>query len=223
MRATRHPLLAIAVVSVMWSTSAPAEGSTVSGAVRTLTRAGTQAATAIVYAEPLDAPAPRTAATFTLLQKNKTFQPQVLALPIGSTMAFPNQDAIFHNVFSLSGPQPFDLGLYRGGQSRSRTFAQPGTYRVFCNIHPEMTALILVVATPYATVTDAAGRFVLDLPAGRYRVTAVSQRASAVSVEVVSTGGMTDVPELTLDESAWVAAQHKNKYGQDYPAASYQR
>jgi plastocyanin len=202
---------------------APTEAGVVSGVVRTRPRAGTVPAAAVVYAEPVDAPSPRGGAAFTLAQKHKTFQPQVLAVPTGSTVTFPNHDPIFHNVFSLSGPQPFDLGLYRGGQSRTRTFQQPGVYRVFCNIHPEMTALVLVVPTPYAAQVDADGRFALDLPPGRYRLTALSPRASAVSLEVVSMAGATDAPPLTLDESAWAPAPHKNKYGQDYPVASYQR
>jgi plastocyanin len=178
---------------------------------------------AIVYAEPLDTPAPRRPGEFTMAQKNKTFQPHALVIPTGSRVLFPNVDPVFHNVFSLSGPQSFDLGLYRAGESRARTFVNPGTYRVFCNIHPHMTALIVVVSTPYVANADGNGRYVLELPAGRYRLTALSARASAVSVDVVSGPGATMAPEITLDESAWVATPHKNKHGQDYPTASYQR
>ena len=114
------------------------------GVVRTVARAGVAPATAVVYAEPIDAAATRAPRRFTLAQKNKTFQPRVLAVPVGSTVDFPNNDGIFHNVFSLSGPQPFDLGLYRAGETRVRTFTAAGTYRVFCNIHPQMTAIIVV-------------------------------------------------------------------------------
>jgi plastocyanin len=218
-----HVIHSARFVAVLLLVAAPVDAGVVSGVVRTQTRRQTPPATAIVYAEPLDGPAPRTPRTLTLMQKNKAFQPQVVAAPVGSTLAFPNQDPIFHNVFSLSGPQPFDLGLYRAGEARSRTFDQPGTYRVFCNIHPEMTALVLVAPTPYATLVDASGRFTLDLPAGRYRLTALSPRAQPVSVEMVSTAGATDAPALTLDESAWVATPHTNKFGQAYPAASYRR
>lgn len=195
----------------------------VSGIVRTITREGAAPATSIVYAEPLDASAPRKAGTYVLGQKDKTFQPHVVAVPVGSTVEFPNNDNIFHNVFSLSGPQPFDLGLYRSGASRSRTFAEAATYRVFCNIHPQMTALIVVVPTPHVAVAGPDGRFVLDLPPGRYRVTAMSERASPVTAEVTSGPGASTAPELTLDESSWVAAKHKNKYGQEYPAAAYKK
>ena len=193
----------------------------VTGIVRTVASAGIAPATAIVYAEPIDAAAPRAPRRLTLAQKNKTFQPRVLAVPPGSTVDFPNNDGIFHNVFSLSGPQPFDLGLYRAGESRTRTFATPGTYRVFCNIHPQMSAVIVVAPSAFTTLASADGRFTLDLPPGRYRLTALSERASPVSVEIAITEGASAAPELRLDESAWVFATHKNKFGQDYPAAAY--
>lgn len=195
----------------------------VSGTVRTTTRPGVTPASAVVYAEPIDAPVPRSPAQVSVTQRDRTFLPPVIAAPVGSTVNFPNQDTIFHNVFSLSGPEPFDLGLYRAGDSRSRTFAQPGTYRVFCNIHPQMTALMVIVPTPYVTVAGRDGRFTLDLPPGRYRLTATSDRAVPVSIEIVSTAGASVAPELVLDESEWVATQHKNKFGQDYPAAAYKR
>ena len=195
----------------------------VTGAIRVLTRAGAPPSSAIVYAEPLDAAPQRAAGTFTLTQKDKTFRPHILGVPIGSTVEFPNEDTIFHNVFSLSGPQPFDLGLYRAGASRSKAFAQAGEYRVFCNIHPQMTALILVVATPYVARPGPDGRFVLDLPPGRYRLDGASQRGAPVSGEVIATAGTVEAPVLTLDESSWIDARHKNKFGQDYPAAAYKR
>jgi Copper binding proteins, plastocyanin/azurin family len=159
----------------------------------------------------------------TLLQKNKTFQPRVLAVPIGSSVDFPNNDGIFHNVFSLSDPQPFDLGLYRAGDTKQRTFTAPGIYRVFCNIHPQMTAIIVVTPSAFTTIVGADGRFSLDLPPGRYKITALSERASAASVDATSAAGVATVPEMTLDETSWGFAQHKNKYGKDYPAAAYQK
>jgi plastocyanin len=195
----------------------------VSGLVRTTTRPGVTPATAVVYAEPLDAAAPRRPGQATLTQRNKTFMPHVLAAPVGSSVNFPNEDTIFHNVFSLSGPEPFDLGLYRAGATRARTFMQSGTYRVFCNIHPQMTALVVIVPTPYVTLTGRDGRYTLDLPPGRFRLTALSERAGAVSIEVVSRAGASAAPDLVLDESEWVATQHKNKFGQDYPAAAYKK
>jgi len=195
----------------------------VSGVVRVVARAGAAPATAVVYAEPIDAAGPRAPRRFTLGQKNKTFQPRVLAVPVGSAVDFPNNDGIFHNVFSLSGPQPFDLGLYRAGETRVRTFTAAGTYRVFCNIHPQMTAIIVVAPGAFTALAAPDGRFTLDLPPGRYRLTALSERSAPVTVEATSTQGASTAPDLTLDESAWAFAQHKNKFGKDYPAAAYQR
>ena len=86
-----------------------------------------------------------------------------------------------------------------------------------------MTAVIVVAPSGFTTVASSDGRFTLDLPPGRYRVTAVSERASPVSAEITSTEGASTVPELTLSESTWVFAQHRNKFGKDYPAAAYQR
>lgn len=205
------------------SGATPAGAGPVSGVVRTLGRSGVVPAPTLVYAERTDTAAPRQSVRLTLRQKNKTFTPRLLGVPVGSVVEFPNDDIIFHNVFSLSGPQPFDLGQYRSGESQSRTFTQAGTYRVFCNIHPNMSALILVVPTPYVAITDADGRFVLDLPPGRYRLTAVSERAGPASIEVTAESGATQAQPLTLDETAWVAVQHKNKFGKDYPPGSYKR
>ena len=177
----------------------------------------------IVYAEALDVKTPIQPGKFSLAQKNKAFVPHVLAVPVGSTVNFPNQDLIFHNTFSLSRPNPFDLGLYRNGESRSQTFTVPATYRVFCNIHPQMAAVIIVVPTSYIAETDANGSYRLDLPAGRYRVTAWSERAQAPgTMEVTVGGGNTASADLGLDETKFVDSGHKTKDGTDYPKSSYE-
>ena len=209
--------------ALVLAASAPLGAGAVTGTVRTVARSGVAPATAVVYAESMDVAPARVARRVTLAQKNKSFQPRVIAVPAGSTVEFPNNDSIYHNVFSLSGPQPFDLGLYRAGESRSRVFSAPGTYRVFCNIHPQMTAIIAVVPTGFATLAASDGRFTLDLPPGRYRLTALSERASPVSVEITASQGASVAPELTLDESAWESVQHKNKFGRSYPDAAYRR
>jgi plastocyanin len=174
----------------------------------------------IVYAEPLQGGRPE-AVRFKMTQKNKSFVPHVLAIPVGSTVTFPNDDAIFHNVFSLSRPAPFDLGLYREGASKNITFTTPATYHVFCNIHPQMSATILVVPTSYITEADGAGNYRLNLPAGRYKLTAWSERAEPSTVEVTVGGDALDLPEIVLDESKFVDTLHKNKFGQDYPKSAY--
>lgn len=206
-----------------WLVAAAATAGPVTGTLAVKTRPGTMAAPAVVYAEPLDTAAPRRPGSFTLTQKGRAFQPSVLAVPVGSTVSFPNQDLVFHNVFSLSAPEPFDLGLYKKGESKSRTFTRPGLYRVFCNIHPTMTAFVAVVPTPWVAIADARGQWALDLPAGRYRLTAVSDRATPTSIEISVGTSAAIAPPLSLDESQFTPTAHKNKFGHDYPAAAYKK
>jgi plastocyanin len=102
-------------------------------------------------------------------QRNQSFQPYVLAIPVGSTVEFPNNDRVYHNVFSLSKAKRFDLGRYPRGQSRSVRFDRPGVVRVFCEIHSEMSAFILVFAHRYFSATDAEGRYRIGgIPPGHY-------------------------------------------------------
>ena len=194
-----------------------------SGTVTIRARAGVAPALAVVYAESLGAATPTPVATsFSIAQRNKTFVPRVLGVPVGAVVNFPNEDQIFHNVFSLAPGNVFDLGLYRAGATKSRTMATPGLVRVFCNIHPQMTALIVAAPTPWITTAGADGTYRLELPAGRYTVTALSERASAASVDVVVSGA-TSAPSLSLDETAFVSAPHTNKFGKPYPDAAYKQ
>jgi plastocyanin len=127
--------------------------------------------------------APRRAA---VEQRMKQFIPHVLAVPVGSTVSFPNSDPVFHNVFSLSEPKRFDLGLYKNGESRDLTFSKPGVVRLLCNLHAAMNAYVVVYDEPYAVVTDRGGRFHLrDLPPGRYRVRVWHERAKEQVVREV--------------------------------------
>ncbi|HET7840507.1 MAG TPA: hypothetical protein VFM21_02820 [Terriglobia bacterium] len=196
-------------------------GAEVSGRVVATGRPASARVTTIVYLESLDGHTPVRPGHYQLAQKNKSFVPKVLAIPAGSTVDFPNEDPIFHNVFTKSSPTPFDLGLYRAGASKSRVFSQPAVYRVFCNIHSEMTALILVVPTSYIAEADASGAYHLDAPPGKYRLTAWSERSQPVSVEVTVASAPLAAPPLTLDESHYVAVPHLNKFGLPYPATTY--
>ena len=206
------------VIALLYAT--PGLAVSVTGRVRIVGRVGA-GTPVVVYAEALDAKPTIPSARFSMSQRNKSFAPHVLAIPVGSTVDFPNEDLIFHNVFSLSRPAPFDLGLYRGSVSKNRVFSAPAVYRVFCNIHPQMAGIILVVPTPYITETDAMGGYRLDLPAGRYRITAWSERAEVSVVESVITATTANAPELMLDESRFADSGHKNKLGQDYPKSAY--
>ena len=102
-------------------------------------------------------------------------------------------------------------------------FAKPGVYHVFCNIHPQMAAFLVVAPTPYVTVAGQDGAWRLEVPAGRYRVTALSERAAPVTVEVSVSGGAAAVSGLVLDESAFVSTEHLNKFGKPYPKDAYKR
>lgn len=210
-----------ALLLFLWATSAAA--GPVSGVVQTTVRAGTTATQAVVFAEPLDRPATPKGVKASLTQKDKSFSPDVLGVPVGSTIDFPNADSIFHNVFSLSPPAPFDLGLYRAGASRTRVFSAPATYRVFCNIHPQMTAVVVVVPTSFVTVTGKDGSFSLELPPGTYRLTAISGRAAPTVREISVPASGLRVDGLALDERPFRDEPHKNKFGKEYPREAYRQ
>jgi plastocyanin len=129
-------------------------------------------------------------------QRDAHFQPDFLAIAVGQTVDFPNDDEIFHNVFSYSGRNTFDLGLYRDGTGKSMTFEHPGVVRIYCSIHESMNALIYVAPTPYFTLVDEAGEFrIAGVPPGRYRLRVWSDRVVERFSEVtVKSGSATDVP-----------------------------
>jgi len=139
-----------------------------------------------------DAPAPGRAR---MDQRNETFVPHVLAIAAGTVVDFPNSDAFYHNVFSLSKPRRFDLGRYPAGKSASVRFDRPGIVRVFCEIHSHMNAFILVFAHPFFAVTDAEGDYRIDeVPPGAYDVVAWSEGTTTAPHPVtVSAGGRAEL------------------------------
>ena len=179
----------------------------------------------VVWLEPLkgtvDPPPPSQPAL--MIQKNKTFTPHVLAIPVGGRVSFPNLDPIFHNAFSNFNGQTFDVGLYKPGQSRTVAFMRPGIVRVFCNIHPQMSAVIAVLDTPYFAVSDKAGSFTIEnVPPGEYQFHVFHERASAEVLDsaarkiTVETAALR-LPPVEISESGYVQLEHKNKYDKDYP------
>lgn len=149
-------------------------------------RGSSQAGDVIVYVlTPASTPA--TAATrVSVAQRNLTITPHVTAIQVGTRVDFPNEDDVFHNLFSLSSAQPFNLGRYPQGQSRSQLFARPGIVRLFCDIHSDMSGVIMVLNTPHFTQPDASGRFrIANIPEGRHRVVAWHESAGSDTVEVV--------------------------------------
>jgi plastocyanin len=182
----------------------------------------------VVWLLPVDgAPTPRDNVTnggkhARLIQRDKTFTPHVLAIETGTTVDFPNYDPIFHNAFSNFSGQLFDIGLYAPGTSKSFRFQRSGVVRIFCNIHPAMSAVILVVDTPYFTVSGRDGGFeIANVTPGEYRLNVFHERASEAVLQrlvrriAVGAGNLT-LPPTEISESGYLPASHKNKYGKEY-------
>ena len=148
--------------------------------------------------------------------RNKMLVPHVLAIPVGSTVAFPNDDPISHNLFSLSSGNAFDLGLYRKGAGKTERFDTAGIVNVYCNVHPNMSAVIHVMSTPYYGFADANGRYAFDVPPGRYRLVAWNEQGgmSATVIDVGAAG--TAMAGLTIDSRNFRAGSHMNKLGRAY-------
>lgn len=177
----------------------------------------------VVYAEPIGAqPSKEQPVHATMLQKGKAFIPHILPVIVGTTVDFPNADPIFHNAFSSYNGQIFDIGLYPPGTSRSVHMTRPGILRVFCNIHSSMSAIILVLNTPYFTKTAMNGTFELHVPPGEYDFHVFHERAT--ERELAMAEKRLIVPEdglkmstIMLSEAGYLVVPHKNKYGHDYP------
>jgi plastocyanin len=183
------------------------------------------ASKAVIWLTPIgasvDPPRQDPSAIPKLVQKNKSFHPSLLVIPVGGKVEFPNHDPFFHNVFSLFEGKRFDLGLYESGSTRFVKFDQPGISFIFCNIHPEMSAVVIAVATPYYAISDARGDLSIpDVPPGRYDMqvfhSAVpADTLRAVSREITVGPNETTLGNFTLAESDLLVA-HKNKYGREY-------
>lgn len=177
-----------------------------------------------VWLEPLKGAAEAATGRARMLQKDKMFLPHVLAIQAGTTVDFPNADPIFHNAFSNYDGQIFDVGLYPPGSSRGVHFKRAGVVRVFCNIHADMSAVIVVAPGPWFEVTKADGAFDLkNVPPGEYRLQVFHERASEATLKALSRvvtvreGGL-NLGVLTVSESGYLPVPHMNKHGQHYEA-----
>src|SRR5437899_2790190 len=189
-------------------------------------KATTDASEIVVWLKPLE-PAAKTDAgdgsaqkKFQLVQHNKTFQPHVLVVPVGSVVDFPNHDPFFHNVFSLFDGKRFDLGLYEAGASNSVRFDRLGVSFLFCNIHPEMSAVVVAVDTPYYGVSDRAGNITIpNLPDGKYELHVWYERSlpedlKTLARTVTVSAATKDLGTIGVLENPNFSPAHKNKYGQ---------
>ena len=159
---------------------------------------------------------------FQLVQSHKSFEPHLLVVPVGSMVEFPNKDPFFHNVFSLFDGKRFDLGLYEAGTMRAIKFDRAGVSFIFCNIHPQMSAVIFAMKTPYYGVADKSGSVeIRGVPAGRYRLGIWSERAlpetlKSLERDVNVTEEVSSLGTIQIKSTKTLLADHKNKYGVDY-------
>jgi plastocyanin len=213
---------------------AVASAGTVSGRVQLVSshdpnvRRHTDYSGVVVWLEPASGTSviPAAAARAQMVQKNKTFSPHVLAISVGTVVDFPNYDPIFHNAFSNYNGQVFDLVLYPPGTTRSQSFRREGVVRVFCNIHPTMSAVIVVLKSPYFATSAKNGSFkIANVPAGSYREHVFHERATEETLEALTRtvevgDGPLELPEVQISESGYLQVPHKNKFGKDYPPAN---
>ena len=211
----------------MTAVFAPAQQAALKARVE-LTRSGHRlkdASQAVVWLTPVNAtvepPHQDPSEIPQLVQRNKSFQPSLLVIPVGGKVEFPNHDPFFHNVFSLFEGKRFDLGLYESGTTRFVQFDKPGISFVFCNIHAQMSAVVITLSTPYYAISNLRGELVFpDVPPGRYELQIFHSGASpealrAMSREITVGQGDTSLGTFTVVESD-VTLAHKNKYGRDY-------
>jgi len=180
----------------------------------------------VVWLVPLEAlqkvHAPTERNHYRLVQRNKRFEPGLLVVPVGGIVDFPNADPWFHNVFSLYRGKRFDLGLYQAGAQRSVRFDRAGPSYLFCNIHPEMTGVVLAVDSDLFAISDKAGRYSISgVPPGKYLVrvwyeNAHPQALQEIQRTVTMEGGNRSLPTISVPVIAQVRPEHKNKYNQDY-------
>jgi plastocyanin len=212
---------------LMAAVCAPAQEAALKARVE-LTRNGHRikdASLAVVWLTPVGAtvatPQQKDSEIPQLVQRNKSFQPSLLVIPVGGKVEFPNHDPFFHNVFSLFEGKRFDLGLYESGTTRFVQFDKPGISFIFCNIHAQMSAVVIALATPYFAVSNSRGDLTIpSVPPGRYELqvfhsSAAPETLRAMSREITVAAGDTSLGTFTVAATD-VTTAHKNKYGRDY-------
>jgi plastocyanin len=201
---------------------------TVAGRVSIQERPGettTDFSSTVIYLVPADsASAPTRPARSAIAMNGRAFVPRVRVITPGSRVEFPNQDPFSHNIFSTAPGAVFDLGLYPSGKSKETQFRRPGAFPIYCNIHPRMTAFIVVAPTPWAVQAGNDGRWSIpEVPAGRYLLHAWHERTPAVTVALdVPVEGLANVA-TALDARGFKFAQHKNKFGKEYDKTAKDR
>lgn len=179
---------------------------------------------AVLWLDPAQraaVPTPAPTDHLRLEQHNKSFEPSLLIVPVGSVVEFPNRDPFFHNVFSLFEGKRFDLGLYEAGTTRNVVFDRPGISYIFCNIHPEMSAVVIALETPYYGVSNSRGEILIrSVPSGRYVLhvwyqSSLPETLNGLTREVAVSQSEPSLGVIRVVE-ATLLQTHKNKYGRDY-------
>ena len=188
----------VAVLALFAVRSAAAGSGTVKG---TVTAATGPVADAVVLIEGPSVVAATDHAPHAVVdQRNKTFVPRVLAVPVGTTVDFPNHDTILHNVYSASPAKKFDVGMYGPGETKSVTFDAPGVVRIGCNIHPKMEAFIVVHTNPYVAVSDGKGAYtVASVPDGSYQLRVWHEKLAERRVPVTIRDGQVQALDVRLE------------------------
>ncbi len=155
---------------------------------------------------------------YTVASRSKALLPHIVVVPLGSTVAFPNEDTITHNLFSVSKPNDFDLGFYKRGTTMTKKFDYAGIVNVYCNVHPDMSAVVHVVTTPYFTKADGQGAWkIAGVVPGTYRLNAWNEIGGSVIADIeVSQSGVVGQLNLTIDTRKHKRTQHLNKEGKPY-------
>lgn len=199
----------------------PGKHNTVTGTVTVRTVDGEikkDASGVVVFVDGVDVGAEPPRRPAIVSQRDRMFMPRILPVLKGTTVAFPNDDTIFHNAFSLSKTNPFDLGIYDRGESKTVVFDETGLVRVYCNIHPSMVLNVLVLDNPLFDVTDEAGLFVLpEVPNGEVVLRTWSERGGETNRTLSVSGGRLVTADVSVHETEHVAAHsHTNKFGKPY-------
>ncbi len=222
------PCAASLLAALLAGATPMAAQGTVSGRVSLTERAGeetTDIGNTIIYLVRNGSASVRLpSADATIAMNGRAFVPRVRVVPVGSKVAFPNQDPFQHNIFSTSTGARFDLGLYASGRSRDVTFRRAGVVPVYCNIHPRMTSFVVAVPTPYYVQAGEDGRWSIpNVPAGDYTVHIWHERATAVERPLTVVASGNPGFDVTLDARGFRFAQHRNKFGREYDRSGRDR
>lgn len=212
--------VALALVAMTALAHADAPGATVSGTIKVSRPKDVPEGRVLVYLVGFDEKAPSTPVV--VKQSGKTFVPDLAAVTAGGTVSFPNGDAFLHNVFSPTSDRTFDLGSFGKGEARSRTFPKRGVIDIYCNIHPEMSATLVILPNTKFAFVDGTGHFKLEhVPPGKWTIFAFSRRAAKPVSAQIEVGNQPLTIDLALEEQQ-KAFTHPNKYGETYkPSTGY--